>query len=172
MTFVSLERIALALADGQACSKGNHVRGLWAPFVGVGDENSSAEGDVASGIRRLHLFMFPGTIKCKAAAATQQGREGGKDEGVRGNAEVAYRRDERIVGEREAATCSALTTERGRRSIREKQFRAAHSHTRRKKRHQGIQAREGPREEGSAAGDLIGPDVRPSIRPPVCDRTR
>ena len=42
-----------------------------------------------------------------------------------------------------------------------------------KKRHQGIQAREGPREEGStAAGDLIGPDVRPSIRPPVCDRTR
>ena len=68
--------------------------------VGVGDENSSAEGDVASGIRRLHLFMFPGTIKCKAAAATQQGREGGKDEGVRGNAEVAYRRDERIVGER------------------------------------------------------------------------
>ena len=141
--------------------------------VGVGDENSSAEGDVASGIRRLHLFMFPGTIKCKAAAATQQGREGGKDEGVRGNAEVAYRRDERIVGEREAATCSALTTERGRRSIREKQFRAAHSHTRRKKRHQGIQAREGPREEGSAAGDLIGPDVRVRfIRPPVCDRTR
>ena len=68
--------------------------------VVVGDENSSAEGDVASGIRRLHLFMFPGTIKCKAAAATQQGRERGTGESG-GNAEVAYRRDERIVGERE-----------------------------------------------------------------------
>ena len=31
MTLVSLERIGLALADGQACLKGNHVRGLWAP---------------------------------------------------------------------------------------------------------------------------------------------
>ena len=35
--------LGVVLADGQACSKGNHVRGLWAPFASSASETRIAQ---------------------------------------------------------------------------------------------------------------------------------